>query len=264
MKTDFQFKGAKLAYQKRGKGRTIVLLHGFLGSSKIWKEFVPRLSKRFQVLTVDLLGHGASDCLGYAHNMELHAESINSLLSHLKIRKAVFVGHSMGGYVGLAFAEKYPDKVLGLMLVNSSAKGDSKQRKKSRNQLIELVKKNKERAIDLLVPTFFQTSGNKTKQRIRKYKTLAKQCHEQGIVANLEGMKIRKEREIVLKFAPFPYLYLIGKYDSILAVNELVQESQLNEKGAYQLLEETSHMSFYEEAEKVYKAIRNFSKSLKN
>jgi pimeloyl-ACP methyl ester carboxylesterase len=264
MKTDFHYKGAKLAYQKKGKGRTIVLIHGFLGSSQIWKEFVPRLSKRFQLITVDLFGHGESDCLGYVHNMELQAEGINSLLKHLSIRKAVFVGHSLGGYVSLALAEKYPDKVLGLVMLNSTAKGDSQQKKKSRNQLIQLVKENKERAIELLIPTFFQTNGNNARQGVRKYKTLAKRCNEQGIVANLEGMKIRKEREIVLKFAPFPYLYLIGKYDTILAVNELVEESNLNEKGEYLLLEETSHMGFYEEQEKVFKAISNFSKSLGN
>ena len=90
---------------------------------------------------------------------------------------------------------------------------------------------------------------------------MAKKCTERGIIATIVGMKIRKEREIILKFAPFPYRYLIGEYDSILDRNQLIKETQLSENGSYSILAQSSHMSIYEEREMVYSEIFSFSKN---
>ncbi len=261
MKTFVQFRGAKLSYEIKGKGRALFLMHGFLGSKEIWKNYIPRLQRHYKVISVDLPGHGESECIGYLHNMELLADAIKFLLQQLNIRKTIIVGHSLGGYVGLAFAEKYPDEVLGLILINSSAKGDSKKRKHSRDQLIQLIKQDKKKALYLLIPTFFATKTRKTHWQIKRYLKMANRCSEQSIIATIEGMKIRKEREIVLKFAPFPYLFLIGQKDSILKEEEQIEQSQLNPMGNYKLFENSSHMSFYEEEEKVFKSIKQFGKN---
>lgn len=259
MDLQFSFLGAKIAYSIKGKGRSVFLIHGFLANKRIWKDYQNRLSKKYQVVAIDLAGHGNSECIGYAHTMEIFGDSVKALMQHLNIRKAIFVGHSLGGYVSMAFAEKHPDNVLGLIMMNSTAKGDSKQRIQSRNQLIDLIKQNKDKALELLVPSFFSVKKRNTHWQVKGYLRMAKQCSERGIIATIEGMKIRKEREIVLKFAPFPYLYIIGLQDQILVADFLKNESKLGENGAFVLLENGSHMCLLEEIEKVYRIIKQFS-----
>ncbi|WP_369407157.1 alpha/beta fold hydrolase [Seonamhaeicola sediminis] len=124
-----EYKGITIFYTDHGKGSAIVLLHGFLENSNIWKPFIPQLSKKNRVVCIDLLGHGQTECLGYIHSMELMAEVVETVLKHLKIRRSIFVGHSMGGYVALAFAEKNPDNVKGLCLMNSTARSDTQEKK---------------------------------------------------------------------------------------------------------------------------------------
>ena len=256
----FDFRSAKIAYSVKGKGRAILLIHGFLGAKEIWQELEIRLAKNFKVISIDLPGHGQSDCIGYVHDMELLAECCNSLLKYLSIRKAIVVGHSLGGYVSLAFGEKFPDSVLGLMLVNSTAKGDSDNRKKSRNQLIRMVKKDRLKLLGSLVPSFFNIKNRKTTWQIKRYLKMAQNCSEQSIIAAAEGMKNRREREIVLKFAPYPYHYIIGAHDSVLDSTQLIKETKIGSNGSYSLLEDASHMSLVERKEEVFRAIKSFSK----
>ena len=260
MKKFFEFRKAQISYQIVGKGRTIVLLHGFLGAKEIWGDYVSRLSKKYRLIVLDIPGHGQSESLGYLHHMELLADLVREILHSLKIRKALLIGHSLGGYISLAFAEKYPDSLQGLILLNSTAKGDDSKRKSSRDQLIKLVKQDKTRAIELLVPTFFGLKSRNTHHHIRSYLRKAKNCSAQAIVATVEGMKIRKEREIVLKFAPFQYLFIIGEHDKILDSKDLIEQAMLSPKGSHLLLENSSHMSMMEEREAVYKAISSFAK----
>ena len=256
----FIFRGANIAYSTKGKGRAIVLIHGFLGAKEIWNEYQSRLAKNFQVICIDLPGHGKSACIGYVHNMELLAACVKQLLKQLNKRKAIIIGHSLGGYVGLAFAEMHPEAVLGLILINSTANGDSKAKVSSRNQLIELVKKDKSRAIDLLVPTFFSHKTRKTGWQIKSYLKMAQHCSEQAIIATIEGMKIRKEREILLKFAPFRFHYIISENDSILPSNQLIAETEIGENGSYTIIEDSSHMSIMDKKEQVFRVIKTFSK----
>ena len=108
MKTT-HFKNTKISYTEQGKGNAVILLHGFLENSTMWKYLVPVLTQKNRVICIDLLGHGQTDCLGYIHSMEDMADAVHHVISELKIRKAILVGHSMGGYVALAFAALYPE-----------------------------------------------------------------------------------------------------------------------------------------------------------
>ncbi len=94
----------------------------------MWTEYVELFSKKYRVITIDLLGHGESDSLGYVHEMEENANAVNEVLENLKIEKAIILGHSMGGYVALAFAELYPQKIQKLVLLNSTSKEDSAEK----------------------------------------------------------------------------------------------------------------------------------------
>ncbi|MGB0892059.1 MAG: alpha/beta fold hydrolase, partial [Flavobacteriaceae bacterium] len=136
-----EYKGANIFYTDQGKGTAIVLLHGFLENSTMWNNFVANVSKNHRVICIDLLGHGKTECLGYVHTMEDMSDAVEAVLNHLKIRRSIFIGHSMGGYVALAFAEHFPDNVKGLCLLNSTTRTDSEERKKLRSRAILAAKR---------------------------------------------------------------------------------------------------------------------------
>ena len=148
----FKFQSEDVAYKDEGKGQAIILLHGFLGNMSVWNPIAEGLKKSFRVIRIDIPGHGKSPAIGYVHDMEMLAEMVMVLVKKLKLRKVCLVGHSLGGYLALAVAEKYPDNISKLVLINSTSRADSGDRKYSRDQLIRLFKQNKETAINRLVP----------------------------------------------------------------------------------------------------------------
>lgn len=259
MEKKLLFRGTEISYRIEGKGHCLILLHGFLGNKELWNELMHRWKNYFRVISIDLPGHGKSPAIGYVHEMEMMGDLILAVYEELRIRKAAILGHSMGGYVALAFAEKYPDKISRLILMNSTAKADSQKRIASRNQLIRLLKKDKEKAINALIPSFFEGSSKKPKA-IKKYINAAMQCDLRGIIANIEGMKMRAQREIILKFAPYPFHYIIGKEDPLLEFEDLIKEAELSQKGSFTILEDTSHMAFLEQSGRVFKLVKNFCK----
>ncbi len=135
-----EFKKIKVHYTDTGQGRVIVMLHGFLGSHEVWAEFIKKLSKSYRVIAIDLPGHGQTPAIGYYHSMELLAQSVKAVLNKAGVRRYIIVGHSMGGYTALAFAELYPENVSGLCLFHSTAYADSEEKKKDRDRVIRLVK----------------------------------------------------------------------------------------------------------------------------
>lgn len=219
------YKNSLISYSDVGKGTAVVLLHGFLENQAMWDAFVPEWSKKNRIITIDLLGHGNSECLGYVHAMEDNADMVHEVLTKLHIRKAVFVGHSMGGYVALAFAELYPDYLKGLVLLNSTSKADSDERKKNRDRAIKLVKKEYTTFIRISIANLFSSSNQeRLKAVVEKVIAEALKTPLQGIVASLEGMKIRKDREVLLHFAPYKIMLILGKKDAVLNYNEGLEQ----------------------------------------
>ena len=219
------YKNTKISFTDDGKGTAVVLLHGFLENKNMWDKYVSALSKNHRVITIDLLGHGETECLGYVHTMEDQADMIFAVLISLRIRKIVLVGHSMGGYVALAFAELYPDYVKGLFLLNSSSRADSDERKINRDRAIKAVKQNHTNFVRISITNLFSEDNREVlAKEIQKVKLQALKTPLQGIVASLEGMKIRKDREVLLHFAPFPIQLVLGKKDSVLIYPETIDQ----------------------------------------
>ena len=153
-----EFKSINVSFTDEGKGKVVVFLHGFLGAKEVWNSFSKELSKTQRIITIDLLGHGNTSCLSYVHTMEEMAEAVESVISHLKIRKYFLVGHSLGGYVSLAMAENNPDNLKGLVMFHSSAKADDEQKKADRDRVARIVKLNSELFINEAIPNLFNTS----------------------------------------------------------------------------------------------------------
>ena len=191
----------------------------------MWDKYVSALSKNHRVITIDLLGHGETECLGYVHTMEDQADMIFAVLISLRIRKIVLVGHSMGGYVALAFAELYPDNVKGLFLLNSTSRADSDERKINRDRAIKAVKQNHTNFVRISISNLFSEDNREVlAKEIEKVKLQALKTPLQGIVASLEGMKIRKDREVLLHFAPYPIQLVLGKKDGVLIYDDTIDQ----------------------------------------
>ena len=219
------YKNTKISYSDTGKGNAVVLLHGFLENQTMWQDLIPELRQKNRIITIDLLGHGETDCLGYVHSMEDNADVVQSVLSKLRIRKAAFVGHSMGGYVALAFAELYPAMVKGLVLLNSTSKADSEERKANRDRAINAVKKDYTTFIRLSIGNLFSPDNRERLiDEIEKVKIAALKTPLQGIVASLEGMKIRKDREVLLHLTPYPKMLILGEKDPVLIYETTLEQ----------------------------------------
>ncbi|MFT6322952.1 MAG: pimeloyl-ACP methyl ester carboxylesterase [Halieaceae bacterium] len=259
MNKSVPFKEGKIRYTDTGKGRAVVFLHGFLESHEMWIYYTHHLPKTIRSICIDLPGHGKSDNFGYVHSMELMAEAVRCVLKQESIRKVIIVGHSMGGYTALAFAELYPDIVKGLIMYFSSASSDSLEKKQNRNRAIRLVEQNKSSFIRNSIPLLFAE-----KNRIKYRKTIsslikkADQMGIQSIIASLGGMRDRSDREIVLKFAPFPVTYIIGELDPVLKADHLLSQSKISAINSHTFLKETGHMGFIENKKESYLAVKDF------
>jgi pimeloyl-ACP methyl ester carboxylesterase len=221
------YKNTSVAYSDSGKGTAVVLLHGYLENQQMWADFVTEFSKKHRIITIDLLGHGQTESLGYIHSMEDNADVVHAVLAELRIRKAVLAGHSMGGYVALAFAELYPEMVKGIALLNSTSRADSDERKKNRDRAIKAVKKDYTSFVRLSIANLFsEDNRERLASEIETVKQQALQTPLQGIVATLEGMKIRKGREVLLHFAPYPIVLVLGKKDPVLNYDENADQVQ--------------------------------------
>jgi pimeloyl-ACP methyl ester carboxylesterase len=250
-------KNTNISYTVSGEGTSIVLLHGFLENKKMWKDYVSVFCENYRIITIDLLGHGESECLGYVHEMEENAKAVNAVLEHLKIEKAIILGHSMGGYIGLAFAELYPEKVQKLVLLNSTSKEDSAEKKLNRTRAIKAVKQNYVSFVSMAIANLFsEDNRERLANEIEKVKTEALKTPLQGIVASLEGMKIRKDRESLLKQNLFPVLLILGKKDPVLNYDQSI--SQVENTNVQLVSFEGGHMSQIENKDDLKKVLFDF------
>jgi len=256
-----RYKNTEIFYSDAGKGTAVVLIHGFLENQTMWKDLAPILSLKNRVITIDLLGHGATECFGYVHSMEDNAEIIKAVLSQLRIRKAILVGHSMGGYVALAFAELYPATVKGLVLLNSTSKEDSAERKHNRDRAIKAVKQNYVNFVRLSIANLFsENNRERLEKEIENVKLEALKTPLQGIVASLEGMKIRKDREFILHESEYPKLLILGKKDPVLNYEDNLK--QIENTNAELITFPDGHMSHIENKEELEKTLLEFLKGI--
>jgi pimeloyl-ACP methyl ester carboxylesterase len=263
MTKTLHFKNTSISYTDQGKGTAVVLLHGFLENKKMWKAFIPEWSKKFRIITIDLLGHGETECLGYVHSMENNADAVHEVLSELRLRKAILVGHSMGGYVALAFAELYPDVVKGLVLLNSTSRADSDERKTNRDRAIKAVKQSFQNFISLSISNLFsEENRERLSEAIDNVKQEALKTPLQGIVASLEGMKIRADREVLLHLTPYPKILVLGKKDPVLNYEET--KEQIEDTQVQLISFPDGHMSHIENQVALQEELLQFFKSVKS
>lgn len=257
-----KYKNEKVTFFDRGKGKVIVLLHGYLGSHKVWEQTINNLSRSYRVIAIDLPGHGDTECVGYAHSMELMAKCVKAVMDFLRLKKYVIIGHSMGGYVALAFADLYPDNLKGLCLYHSTAYADSDEKKKDRLRAINAVKANRSIYTKATIKNLFATKNLKyLKEEIAFATAIAKQTGKKGIIAALHGMKDRPRRDIILGLVEYPIMMVIGEQDNVLPYEQLLEQAELIKNKHVLYLEHDGHFGFLESPRESNKALRKFLRS---
>ena len=211
------YKNTPLFYRSVGTGNPLVLLHGFLESSSIWNPFIEELSQKRQVITIDLPGHGKSGNVDETHSMELMADAVYEILTNLNIKKVTFIGHSMGGYVSLAFCKKFPILTKGLVLLNSTPESDTEERKNNRDRAINIVRKSKDSYISMAISNLLSEKNRELfPNELEKLKEDALSFSEEGIIAALRGMKIRTDESSTLtRYNGLKYI-IAGVNDPVL------------------------------------------------
>lgn len=256
----FHYAGSAIFYENSGKGPAVVLLHGYPESHAIWENFRKELSKSFKVITPDLPGLGQSELLAGIQSMEMMATAIKALLDHEGIKKCVMAGHSMGGYVSLAFAELFPEMLDGLCLFHSMALGDTSEAKTNRDRTIALIRRNKNNFLNQFIPNLFAEQNRESFDLIiRQMKETASACSSEALIACISGMKLRPNRESVLSSLKVPVLFIFGKHDSRMPLDLMLPQTALPRISFTIILGNAGHMGFYEEKDLCIRSIKDFS-----
>ncbi len=243
--------------------RCIVLLHGYLESLLVWEDFVPLLYKQVRVVTLDLPGHGISTIEGTEHTMEFLADTVVAGIRALGIEHCTLVGHSMGGYVALACCERHPALLDGLVLLSSTPNADTPEKSENRRREIALILAGKKELLSRTAPAAGFAEENR--RRLRDYiEDLTEQVlitEDEGIVALLNGMISRKDRNEMLHNTSVPQLFLLGRKDNYIPIDAAEKLVAAHPQARVVWLEHSGHMGFIEEPEVCASALLDFANS---
>ncbi|MFK9093596.1 alpha/beta fold hydrolase [Bacillus salipaludis] len=235
---------ATITYVDEGEGNAIILLHGFCGSSGYWEKIIPEISVSNRVIALDLPGHGESSIDKENFSIEDYADILKGFLDQLNIQKVTMFGHSLGGYITLAFAEKYSHYLNGFSLVHSTAYPDSEEAKKGREANADKVKNEGVKSlIDGLVPKLFSPE-NVEHDYVKTAKEIGYLTSAQGTISALTAMKNRDDRNHVLETTTLPVLLIAGEQDQIIPAEKTFSVSRDNIKQG--IINNSGHMSMVE------------------
>lgn len=259
MEKQLQSGTGTIFYTVNGMGPAVVFLHGFLEDHSIWNDFSDQLQNKYSCICIDLPGFGKSDVFAESHPMDFMAGKVNEVLENEKIEKCVLVGHSMGGYVSLAFAKLFPEKLRGLVLFHSQAASDSAESKKNRDRTIKIVQQNHTAFIHSFIPSLFaeENISNFTAE-IEELRKIAGETLDKGIVAALIGMRDRESHLDTLVKLQAPVYFIIGKQDSKISMETILPQLRLPSNCEALIMDNAGHMGFIEAKEKTFLSLEHF------
>lgn len=236
-------------YRMEGKGQPVVLVHGFSEDGTVWENQVEYLKNKFQLIIPDLPGSGQSPINDANWSMEYFAECIRTILDQENFATVSMIGHSMGGYITLAFADAYPDRLRSFGLFHSTAFADSEEKKTARRRGIEFIQQNgAAKFLEQSIPNLF-SDETKKRQPDLVGKILARFTNfiGQSLVNYYQAMIARPDRTHVLKNFPRPILFIIGKHDTAVPYEQVLQQCYMPGLSYIHTLEHSGHMGMWEE-----------------
>ena len=246
--------------------KTIVLLHGYLETMNIWNELVDLLKDKYRVIVLDMPGHGLTDSApaqkgGVSVNtMEFGADVVKALIEKCNAKNVVLGGHSMGGYVTLAFCRKYPGALEKAVIFNSNPYKDDPSKAEDRKREIDVIRAGKlDMLAELSIPKMFKPENLRLfDDKIMETIELCDMHNPEGIVASVMGMQQREDTTDIMENPPVPMMMFEGDSDRFLDLEGVTQMIRKFPKVKHILLENTGHNSFIEAQEKVYQHICDF------
>jgi pimeloyl-ACP methyl ester carboxylesterase len=250
-----------VAYRQYGQGPALMLLHGFPASGSVWDKMCFGLAQHLTVLIPDIPGSGSSKLDGEAVTMEQLASIVPAILDDARIAQCVLVGHSMGGYVGLAAAESFPDRLCGLFLAHSTALADDEAKKEKRAKSIVLIRKGgREEFIRGMVPALFSESFRKDHpDEIDRMKEEGLKLPAESMIAFYGAMMTRPDRTHVLQSVPFPVGWALGREDTTIPWQSCLQQSTLARVNFIELYERCGHMGMLEQPDMLSRQMIRFT-----
>ncbi|MBN2639298.1 MAG: alpha/beta hydrolase [Bacteroidales bacterium] len=259
MEKQITWNGKHIQYNIDGTGPAIVLLHPYLADHHVWDELTETFKDKFTIISTDLPGFGQSDVFGEIHSMSFMADAVKAVLDEENITKAIIVGHSMGGYVTMAFAEQFPDILNGLVLFHSHAGSDSPEAQQNRLRSIEVVKNGHKNYINKFIPDLFAEENREIlAPTINALCKKAEQITPEGIAAALKGMAERKDYRQLLKEINIPVLFVVGKKDSRIPLEFITKQMQLPKDSEAVIIDNTGHMGQFESPDKIFPVLESF------
>jgi len=247
-----------LNYKVTGQGDILVLIHGFCEDLSLW-EHVHACLPNNTVLSIDLPGFGNSSLI---KNMSISsmADEVNQLLDKLEIVKCVLVGHSLGGYVALDFAERFGSKLNGLGLFHSTAFEDSDEKKHNRNKTFDFIEKHGviNFANSFVSTLFFPDNKEHFGTEIVKLNEVVKNTSKDAILQTTLAMRDRDSKVSVLMNIDIPVLFIIGKNDQAVPLAASLEQCYLPKDSVVHFYDKTAHMGMFEKKTETNKALENF------
>lgn len=262
----FLFQDKNIHYKIYGQGKPVMLIHGFGEDGAVWESQINFLKGHFKLIVPDLPGSGQSEFIPDA-NIETYSEVIKDICDReltdhsLPGKRGMnMIGHSMGGYVTLSFAEKFPHYLNSFGLFHSSAFADTDEKKETRKKAIEFIKSNG--AYSFLKNStpglFTQQYRDAQPQKVEALIAAGKNFTEQALIQYYEAMIARPDRTGTLKTSGNPALFIIGEHDQAIPFESSMKQCHLPVVSHVYVLRQSAHMGMWEEEEKANKILLSF------
>jgi len=251
--------GHQIFYRTIGNGRPVVLIHGFGEESNVWENQIELLKDKFQLIIPELPGSGHSEIIADM-SIDGMAEVIHFIIQHEKIEQCIVIGHSMGGYITLAFAEKYQEYLSAFGLFHSTAYPDNEEKKEVRRKGIEFIKeKGPFEFLRTSIPNQFSPITKKQNpDLVDEFIDGLRNFSADVLVSYYEAMIKRPDRTKVLKKATAPVLFVMGEHDNAVPLQDVLKQCHLPEKSYIHILYQSGHLGMLEEAEKSNRILEKF------
>jgi pimeloyl-ACP methyl ester carboxylesterase len=259
---NLSFQNKKIQYRVLGEGSPVMMVHGFGEDQQVWDHQVEALSKRFTLILPDLPGSGGSE-LSEDVSMENLAKALHAVLQQEKTEHVTMLGHSMGGYITLAFAEKYPNMLRAFGLVHSTAYADSEEKKATRKKGIEFMRRHSAHEfLQTSSPNLFSPETKEQRpELVEKLTNQYRAMDVNALVAYYEAMMKRPDRTEVLKTFNRPILFVAGEHDTAIPYDQVVQQSGLPLLSYLHTLHRSGHMGMWEEPTETSYILEEFIKN---
>ena len=253
------YRNYTLHYSVSGSGTPLILIHGFGENSQIWKTWTHALSQSYRVITPDLPGSGRSDLIiDNEEGLESYTDAIRCLTESENIDRCIMAGHSMGGYITLNFAEKYPNRLKGLCLIHSTCYADNDIKKETRQKSVAFIKNNGSKEfLKTSIPGLF----HKPERHAAHIQDILKQnegINPESMIQYQEAMMKRPDRSHVLKESAVPVFFQSGRYDQAVPFESSLSQCYLPAVSEIQILRSCAHMGMIEAPEESLQGVSSY------